>query len=453
MSRRILRVLLAGIVIVSFGFILFSFGSSLVGGTTESLAAAEFEKPLSERDQIVPRSDGVTVITGQGFGGGNSLMAFGEEGRILYYENRRHKYFDVDPVPNTEMTVIVVSNEEPSASSCNSTVPCQRDTIERINLSTGERELLHTFVDTGGETHDADLIGPNRLLVAGLERNRVYVVNTSTGIIEWQWNVRTALPRSSGNGGAGWPTDWTHLNDVEQLPDGRYMVSLRNQDRVVFVDPAHGLDSSWTLGSEDDRDTLYEQHNPDFIPESRGGPAVLVADSHNNRVIEYQRTNGSWQESWVWEDERMAWPRDADRLPNGHTLIVDSNGGRVIEVNQSGSIVWQVEADSIYDAERLWTGDESAGGRSAESLGLNSRTVEDAGNCRVDCAFELAVNAVREVVPIKYRNAAAFVLPGWFGWPEVFALAAMLLAGGLWAVLEIYWRELRVGLQRPIVFK
>jgi len=64
----------------------------------------------------------------------------------------------------------------------------------------------------------------------------------------------------------------------------------------------------WTLGSEDDYDTIYEQHNPDFIPAERGGPAVVVADSENGRVLEYQREDGDWEQSWTWEDRRLQWP-------------------------------------------------------------------------------------------------------------------------------------------------
>jgi hypothetical protein len=73
---------------------------------------------------------------------------------------------------------------------------------------------------------------------------------------------------------------------------------------------------------------FYEQHNPDYIPEERGGPAVLVADSENGRVVEYGRTpgngtpvtDGTWERTWQWRDGRLQWPRDADRLPNGGWL-------------------------------------------------------------------------------------------------------------------------------------
>ncbi|MFC7195040.1 hypothetical protein ACFQL4_10875 [Halosimplex aquaticum] len=152
----------------------------------------------------------------------------------------------------------------------------------------------------------------------------MFVLNTTTKEIEWEWEAQTDFPLS---GGGPYPNDWTHVNDIEVLPDGRFMVSLRNQDQVVFLKQGTGLLENQTLGAEDDHDVLYEQHNPDFIPAERGGPAVLVADSENDRVVEYQREGGNWTRTWKWSDGTVDWPRDADRLPNGNTLIVDSNGG------------------------------------------------------------------------------------------------------------------------------
>jgi hypothetical protein len=45
------------------------------------------------------------------------------------------------------------------------------------------------------------------------------------------------------------------------------------------------LTSARALGAEDEYDTLYEQHNPDYIPEERGDPAILVAKSQNNQLL------------------------------------------------------------------------------------------------------------------------------------------------------------------------
>ncbi|MFB6311875.1 MAG: hypothetical protein ABEH64_11930, partial [Salinirussus sp.] len=52
------------------------------------------------------------------------------------------------------------------------------------------------------------------------------------------------------------------------------------------------------------------------------------------------------------------WPRDADRLPNGHTLITDSLNQRVLEVTRDGELIWSTTmAAAPYEADRLPIGE------------------------------------------------------------------------------------------------
>jgi hypothetical protein len=116
------------------------------------------------------------------------------------------------------------------------------------------------------------------------------------------------------------------------------------------------------LGSDDQYEILREQHNPDYLVSENGTPTMLVADSGNNRVVEYARENGTWVRTWSVGSETLNWPRDADRLPNGNTLITDTLNHRVIEVTPEGEIVWEYYATwGPYDAERVAYGDESSG--------------------------------------------------------------------------------------------
>lgn len=195
--------------------------------------------------------------------------------------------------------------------------------------------------------------------------------------------------------------------------------------------------------------------NPLYIPAERGGPAVVVADSQNNRIVEYQRKNESWKQSWQWQDVRMQWPLDADRLPNGNTLIADYNGGRVIEVNETGDVVWKISTSRIYDVERLGTGDESSGGQSAEALTLQSRTVNS--NDESDTSDGPGVLArvesqVRKVVPSILINSVAFVLPVWLDLFELLALVVIVFGSIAWGYLELRWRGIGVHWQWPLSF-
>lgn len=212
--------------------------------------------------------------------------------------------------------------------------------------------------------------------------------------------------------------------------------SLRNQDTVIFVNRTSGrVNRTLSLGRDDDHSVLYEQHNPDYIPEENGGPAMIVADSNNDRVVEYQFEDGQWTESWVWQDTRLKWPRDADRLPNGHTLVTDTNGNRVVEVDERGDVHWSFSAPiDAYDAERLSTPDESGNGTAAAAAGLVSRTAEP------DTPAERASAAVSAVLGPRVVNGIIMVTPGWTGLPEfaagVLSLVSLLSLVGYEASLR-----------------
>jgi len=416
-------------------------------------------KATENGTQVVDSRENVTVVSALGSRlTDGQLIAFGSNGEIIYYGRAYDGYGDVDPVPGREMSVLYAGHKELNQSACNATTRCLLNVIEQVNISTGEVTRLHSYktpyakpfessLENSVRWHDVDAIDETRFVVADISQDRVFVVNTTSGHITWSWSAQAVFPLS---GGGAYPYDWTHVNDVEVLEDGRIMVSLRNQDQVVFLDRETGVIEGWTLGSEDDHETLYEQHNPDYIPSKHGGPAVLVSDSENNRVVEYQRTDsGEWSQSWTWRDPRLQWPRDADRLPNGHTLVVDSNGDRIIEVNQSGGVVWSVPVSLPYDAERLGTGDESATGQSAKELGLQSRGDDPASSEASDSSGTGIRQSVKELVPSSVLNGLIFVLPAWMDFTEF--VAAFVLVGivVIWIILELRWSE-TISVSAPI---
>lgn len=199
-----------------------------------------------------------------------------------------------------------------------------------------------------------------------MEHERIFTVEG--GEVTWEWNASSfydAPPDPT-------TTDWLHINDVDVIDKGRYLVSVRNANQIVIVQRGSGVvdvineDTSDTndascRGSgqlaDYDRDgevkcgdptVLDHQHNPQWL----GDGAVLVADSENDRVVELHRTtNGGWRPEWTLEGAggiAFNWPRDADRLPNGNTLITDTLNRRIVEVNESGEVVWSVQTERIW---------------------------------------------------------------------------------------------------------
>jgi hypothetical protein len=442
--RLVVRLCLALGLLVSATFV----GEAYV---TRGSDTGAFDVTASVGDRIAAPANGTTVITTQTVGkevdfvqrSGDSpgeLLAIDPNGTLSYYDNRYYSYWDVDPEPGTSATVLYVASEFRTRPHCGEAKSCFVNHIETANLSTGERTTLYSQTvrsEPSIRWHDVDRVGPDTFLVADIHLDRVFVINVTSGLVEWGWEVQSDY---DVNEGGEFPTDWTHLNDVELIDDGRVMVGLRNQDTVAFVDPETGLDESWSLGSNDDYDVLNEQHNPDYIPAERGGPAVLVSDSDNHRIVEYQRVGGQWEQSWVWTGSGVNWPRDADRLPNGHTLVTDTNSNRVVEVNRAGDVVWEVSLTRPYEAERFETGDESATGNSAASLGLESRIDGDGGPAAPESlAGRLAASPVYQAV--------LFVLPWWMGIRQVLALLAAVAFALVWLGLEFSWSDRR--LPRP----
>lgn len=433
MTVRVARLLLATIV-VSAGLVI-GVDAMVVSDPT----------PSTERETIERRSlDGVTMVSSQSEG----LFFLSERGDVIARLTREDTYFDADRIPEAgDRTVLYTAANYRPADRCGFPTECIENRVVRYNLSTGERRVLFNMTTKrydDEQWHDADYLGPERVVVADLARDRVFVANTSTGLVTWEWQAHQAYNASSGGRTA---QDWTHINDVEVLPDGRLMISVRNHDQVIFVDPETGIEESWTLGQDHDPEaankTLYEQHNPDYIPPANGGPAVVVADSENGRAVEYQRDNGSWERTWEWRDARMTWPRDADRLPNGHTLMADSNGDRVLEVDENGTVVWSISIGFPYEAERLGTGDESTGGPSAVAIDSKDRTPDSEDR-------PLLVDIVA-LFPPSIVSAVAYARPGWVGTRELLAAGGLLAAGPLWAIAEWRSRSLSVRSLRSLV--
>jgi len=222
------------------------------------------------------------------------------------------------------------------------------------------------------EVHDVERLDSGEFLVTDMEYERIFTVEN--GEITWQWNAsaRYDAPEDPTR------TDWLHINDVDVIGEDRYLVSVRNAHQLVIVERGEGVvevingDEATTEG---DPTLLRQQHNPQWLGEG----SVLVADSHNDRIVELQRTDGGdWEVAWeiyAAEGVNFNWPRDADRLPNGNTLITDSLNQRLVEVDRNGTTVWSYGTPQVpYEAERLPAG-ETVGGVSYADGGDEPTTI------------------------------------------------------------------------------
>ena len=245
--------------------------------------------------------------------------------------------------------------------------------------------------------HNADRLPNGNTLISDTGHDRVIEVD-ATGTIVWDSDAITL--------GDGSVLDYP--NDANWLPDDHLLITDRDNHRVIEI--ARDGAIVWQFGETgvpgNDDSHLGGPHNADRL--SSGN--TIIADSLNDRILEiapdgtivwrYPPSSPSLTPplrpatSEYWGSERrlssrayrnqasgsvsnplgldtslrsysagaglgpfLDWPRDADRLSNGNTLIADSRHDRIIEVTPTGQMVWEYDDLELpYDADRLSNG-------------------------------------------------------------------------------------------------
>ncbi len=191
---------------------------------------------------------------------------------------------------------------------------------------------------------DADRLASGNTLITDASL-RVIEVNPSGAIV---WSYATGSQPAT----------------AERLASGNTLIALPYENRVIEVDSAGTV--------------VWQKTGLYFPYEARrlAGGNTLIADTGNYRVVEVDSAG-----TVVWQKTGLNYPLRADRLANGHTLITD--GGlppncKIIEVNNSGALIWSYSAglSNPADAERL------ADGNTLITDGGNNRVIEvdSAGN-------------------------------------------------------------------------
>lgn len=120
---------------------------------------------------------------------------------------------------------------------------------------------------------------------------------------------------------------------------GNILTSMLTISTIAVIDP-NKEDFDWILGPY----LWYQgQHNPALLENSN----ILIFDNHLNgskeqsRVLEFDPMT----KKVIWEYKEKGFYTDTHganaRLPNGNTLIIESNKGRVFEVTKERKIVWE----------------------------------------------------------------------------------------------------------------
>jgi len=161
------------------------------------------------------------------------------------------------------------------------------------------------------------------------------------------------------------PGDWTHTNTVQALPENRHydagdvrfrpgnmLLSPRNLSFIFIVD-RETKEIVWEYVGKY-AGGLAGQHEPHMIEKGLPGEGnIIIFDNGAPPMRAIAHTGKSYileidpvTQGLVWKYENgekfySAFRSNVQRLPNGNTLICESEGPRVFEVTHEGEIVWE----------------------------------------------------------------------------------------------------------------
>jgi len=321
---------------------------------TPGLSAYLLEDGHLLRSAVLPSEDPNVTITG-------GFQKFEWDGTLVwnYYHGTQHH--DIEPMPNGNVLMVVNDRQTKSAA-----IQAGRDPslIDGANI----RSLSILEVSYTGET---------------------------TGDIVWQWNAWEHLIQDfdstkdnfgvvsehaelidinfAKDGGQ----DWLHTNSVAYNEDlDQILVSNRNTNEIWIIDHSTtnsdllyrwGNPIAYKAGAVDDQ-KLHGQHDAHWIVTGLPGEGnIMIFNNGQDRpdgdyssadeIVPpvdgsgiYELVVGSaYAPTDVWWSYTAPEPTDfnspryggTQRLPNGNTLICNSDRGEFLEVNSSNEIVWR----------------------------------------------------------------------------------------------------------------
>lgn len=241
--------------------------------------------------------------------------------------------------------------------------------FERVGIVRLDRDSRVVWVRESRVHHDVDVLPDGRLAVLSAEvttgdaripvragktllADQIDVLDPATGALLERHSVLEAVLRSP------WAPllaesrdhrDLTHTNTVSWLDGsladripafarGNYLLCIRNLDTVAVLDPGAGrivwaMTGMWRL-----------PHESRVVPPGR----ILLFDNQGfgrfSRVLEVDPV--TQEVAWSFDGNEgngffSAFCGTTQRLPNGNTLIVETNGARAFEVTPEHDLVWQ----------------------------------------------------------------------------------------------------------------
>lgn len=164
------------------------------------------------------------------------------------------------------------------------------------------------------------------------------------------------------------PLDWDalHTNCVRVLRSdmaasfpgfqaGQVLLSMRNLNLIAMLDVAERR-VVWAA-----RGPWLAQHDPQFLDNGR----LLLFDNlgspHGSRVLEYDVQTQAMPWCYGGDASHDLYTSErgmSQRLPNGNTFVVNSEGGEMIEVTPEKEVVWYYSLDRFITTARRYSADQ-----------------------------------------------------------------------------------------------
>jgi hypothetical protein len=136
---------------------------------------------------------------------------------------------------------------------------------------------------------------------------------------------------------------------------GHVLVSVRNLSVIAMFDPVRGC-VTWAT-----RGPWVAQHDPQFLDNGH----LLIFDNlgspKGSRVLEFDPQTEAVPWSYSAENDPQFYTSErgmSQRLPNGNTFIVNSEGGDLIEVTHDHEIVWTCSLGRFVTTARRYAADQ-----------------------------------------------------------------------------------------------
>ncbi len=258
---------------------------------------------------------------------------------------------------------------------------------ERIRIATLNNETVWISPDSGYH-HDVERLPNGNFLV--LKRDERYIEVwgdtvlwrgddiqeiDSTGRVVWNWNSFENLSTDdidSARLASVFPDglyDWTHGNTCCYDPvQNTIYYSARNLSRITKIDKATG-EKIWSMGHRmasgeaDFGDSLFwYQHAPE--PQPNGNLLLYNNDNPDfphprSTVLEigfdFSQPEPAYVVAEYEQEDHSLVMGDADRLPNGNTLVCAGSQSYIYELRGMSEVVWRLDTDltNLYRAERI----------------------------------------------------------------------------------------------------